>query len=459
MTARQEARVGSRATDGARWSYETQRAPHVGEILQTARERKGVDLTRAERETKIRARHLAALESGDVADLPALVYAKGFLRNYSTYLGLDAEEMLARWRREIDQPSTAETPRLKPPPQPITAPDRRLKLTTGLIVALALASIVFAFVGYIGLQLVRFTQNPEISLNGPSIRQLQPGAERVVLSGGGTPSSLVTARGTDDTFRTTTADTRGQWTLDLPVAKGRNDFTITTTDAETARESEPLQVIATVPVLDMPGVVGDVAPALPEGVDTSNLSGTPSAELVLTSPQEGFQSADGAVKVEGTSDAESVVVSLQWLGNLDRERAAPEPLQLPVEEGVFRGRLQLPKGRWQVSVAAAIDGGTPAISTIPVRSLADKMIVTVSAVEGYTRIKIVGQDEKVLADGIRLEPGQSRTFRVDPDVLLQVGNARAAHVTVDGVDYGAVGKKAEAATWQLLQGQKPAPVS
>ena len=47
MTARQEARVGSRATDGARWSYETQRAPHVGEILQTARERKGVDLTRA----------------------------------------------------------------------------------------------------------------------------------------------------------------------------------------------------------------------------------------------------------------------------------------------------------------------------------------------------------------------------------------------------------------------------
>jgi cytoskeleton protein RodZ len=111
MTARQEARVGSRATDGARWSYETQRAPHVGEILQTARERKGVDLTRAERETKIRARHLAALESGDVADLPALVYAKGFLRNYSTYLGLDAEEVLARWRREIDQPSSAEAPR------------------------------------------------------------------------------------------------------------------------------------------------------------------------------------------------------------------------------------------------------------------------------------------------------------------------------------------------------------
>jgi hypothetical protein len=459
MTARQEARVGSRATDGARWSYETQRAPHVGEILQTARERKGVDLTRAERETKIRARHLAALESGDVADLPALVYAKGFLRNYSTYLGLDADEVLARWRREIDQPSSAEAPRLKPPPQPITAPDRGLKLTTGLIVALVLATIVFAFVGYIGLQLVRFTQNPEISLNGPSIRQLQPGAERVVLSGGGTPDALVTARGTDDLFRTATADARGEWTLDLPVAKGRNDFTIITTDVETARDSEPLQVIATVPVLDLPGAVGGEIPALPEGVDTTNLSGTPSAELVMTAPQEGYQSADGRVKVEGTSDAESVVVSLQWLGNLDRERAAPDPRELPVEDGVFRGTLQLPKGRWQVSVAAAIDGGTPAISTVPVRSLADKMFVTVSAVDGFTRIKLVGPDEEVVADGIRLEPGQSRTFRVDPEVILQVGNARAAHVTVDGVDYGAMGKKAEAMTWQIQQGQKPATPS
>ena len=108
MTARQEARVGTQATSESTWSYETQRAPNVGEILQTARERKGVDLARAERETKIRARHLMALESGDLADLPAQVYAKGFLRNYSTYLGLDADEMLARWRKEIDQPRSAE---------------------------------------------------------------------------------------------------------------------------------------------------------------------------------------------------------------------------------------------------------------------------------------------------------------------------------------------------------------
>ena len=48
-----------------------------------ARERKGVDLYRAERDTKIRARYLAALERGEYRELPGAVYTKGFLRNYA----------------------------------------------------------------------------------------------------------------------------------------------------------------------------------------------------------------------------------------------------------------------------------------------------------------------------------------------------------------------------------------
>ena len=65
-----------------------------------ARERKGVDLYRAERDTKIRARYLAALEHGEYAELPGAVYTKGFLRNYALYLGLDPEDVIRQWRRE-----------------------------------------------------------------------------------------------------------------------------------------------------------------------------------------------------------------------------------------------------------------------------------------------------------------------------------------------------------------------
>ena len=68
----------------------------VGERLRDAREIKGIDLFRAERDTKIRSKYLAALEDGDFTDLPGDVYTRGFIRNYATYLGLDADEIAAR---------------------------------------------------------------------------------------------------------------------------------------------------------------------------------------------------------------------------------------------------------------------------------------------------------------------------------------------------------------------------
>src|SRR5664279_5287605 len=72
----------------------------VGERLRDARETRGVDLFRVERDTKIRTKYLAALEDGDFTDLPGDVYARGFLRNYASYLGLDADDVEEEWRRE-----------------------------------------------------------------------------------------------------------------------------------------------------------------------------------------------------------------------------------------------------------------------------------------------------------------------------------------------------------------------
>ncbi len=110
-------------------------APTVGETLQAARERKGVDLYRAERDTKIRARHLAALESGDYTELPGSVYTKGFLRNYALYLGLDPEELLSRWRDEQDYGRKGEPVQVTPPPQPLTEPRRGFTFSPGILIA------------------------------------------------------------------------------------------------------------------------------------------------------------------------------------------------------------------------------------------------------------------------------------------------------------------------------------
>ena len=103
------------------------------ERLHAARERKGVDLYRAERDTKIRARYLAALEQGEYRELPGDVYTKGFLRNYALYLGLDPEEIVGQWRRERgDAPRSEARPR--PCREPIAQPRPGLQFSPGIVV-------------------------------------------------------------------------------------------------------------------------------------------------------------------------------------------------------------------------------------------------------------------------------------------------------------------------------------
>ena len=100
-------------------------------MLRTAREAKGVDLARVERDTKIRERYLSALEDGDYAELPGAVYTKGFLRNYGAYLGLDTEYLIDLYRLESSQPTEREAHRAhaapadQHPPQPAVRASRR----------------------------------------------------------------------------------------------------------------------------------------------------------------------------------------------------------------------------------------------------------------------------------------------------------------------------------------------
>lgn len=63
----------------------------LGDTLRDARQARGISLETAERETKIRAKYISALEDDNLAGLPGPVYARGFLRNYAAYLGLDPD--------------------------------------------------------------------------------------------------------------------------------------------------------------------------------------------------------------------------------------------------------------------------------------------------------------------------------------------------------------------------------
>jgi cytoskeleton protein RodZ len=83
----------------------------LGETLRQARLDKGVSLADAARDTRIRRAYLEALEAEDPAALPAAVYARGFLRTYAEYLGLNPQSMV-----DLYQPTTRRepTPTLRP---------------------------------------------------------------------------------------------------------------------------------------------------------------------------------------------------------------------------------------------------------------------------------------------------------------------------------------------------------
>lgn len=80
----------------------------LGSWLRQAREAKRLSLEDVERETRIRAQFLAALEEEDFSKLPGDVYARGFLRNYARFLGLDPQEALQRYKALLAQPNNAE---------------------------------------------------------------------------------------------------------------------------------------------------------------------------------------------------------------------------------------------------------------------------------------------------------------------------------------------------------------
>lgn len=83
----------------------------IGEMLRRQREARGLSLRDAQIETKIRTRYLEALESGDFAAIPGEVYAKGFLKTYGEFLGLDGAELLRMYREATGVAVPQESPK------------------------------------------------------------------------------------------------------------------------------------------------------------------------------------------------------------------------------------------------------------------------------------------------------------------------------------------------------------
>jgi cytoskeletal protein RodZ len=113
----------------------------LGEILAARRGERGLTIQQAAAATRIRAHYLSALESDELERLAAPVYAKGHLRTYARYLGLDPEPLVEMLHTKAQDPH-----RLLSIGKLAMRP--RMVLTTPALAAAALVLLAGAFSGY-----------------------------------------------------------------------------------------------------------------------------------------------------------------------------------------------------------------------------------------------------------------------------------------------------------------------
>lgn len=132
-----------------------QGAGQIGPILEKRRLEKGLSLKEVEQATKIRTRYLEGLEREDPTVLPDPVYARGFLKTYANFLGLDGERLSrelrdrrsSRRERQLNHevPGTSDFERPLITPGGVGEAERR-RVSGATVLTVALAVLVLAAV-------------------------------------------------------------------------------------------------------------------------------------------------------------------------------------------------------------------------------------------------------------------------------------------------------------------------
>jgi hypothetical protein len=146
----------------------------LGNTLSRARRARGITLEDAERDTHVSRRYLQALEIEDFNIFPAPVYARGFLRTYSRYLGLNPDELLRVFPNGDLAVDITPLPTVARPPAPMVN------------VNWVVAGLVMLFLFAAGLLLIGGGDDPTLVSETPRQTVVPSGVNSQVLNSGQT---------------------------------------------------------------------------------------------------------------------------------------------------------------------------------------------------------------------------------------------------------------------------------
>ena len=422
----------------------TDQVHRLGEVLRGAREAKGVDLPRVERETKIRERYLSALERGEYRELPGSVYTKGFLRNYGAYLGLDPEYLIDLYRLETT--AAADRPTAPTPPRPLAGRrSRAFVVTPGAVVAGILTILVGAFIAYIGYGLVTFARTPELRITDPAGNVSNHRDLSITIRGITAPNATVRLSNLTEN-PTVQADGSGAFEVTVPLLPGSNVARLIAHDPVTGRDSEVEE--RTIVVATDPGA-SPSAPAVALEVAEPADGATVGGEVAIG----GTAAAGAAVTVSATlveapgltftvTDAAGEAVSLS-----PADPVPPGPATLTAgPDDAFTGSLSLAPGTWELTIVT--DASAPVVRTVTVGQPSGlRATVSIDGAESYVELEEDGAP--TASSGSIAADGDEITLEAEDALRIRVGNAGAVRVTVNGIALGVMGADGAVVEWRI----------
>jgi cytoskeletal protein RodZ len=136
----------------------TEAGSSVGQTLKRKRLERGFDLADIARETRIPLRHLEAIEQDNYDRLPAYPYAVGFVRNYTKFLGLPADQIVQQFKSETTLLDPSVTVTAVEPLDESRVPSR------GLVIGSILAGVaLLSAIAYFALR----TPEPDVAEETP----------------------------------------------------------------------------------------------------------------------------------------------------------------------------------------------------------------------------------------------------------------------------------------------------
>jgi cytoskeleton protein RodZ len=436
----------------------------IGADLRAGRVRLGQDIPDLANILRIRSEHLLAVEQGRFADLPAPVYAVGFVRTYAEHVGLNGEDAIRRFKEEAE--GLPHHTRLSFP-----TPEEESRVPRGWLLAVAGIVAVLVYAGWYyaenkdrlnladvpavperladKAEPVQVSQEPQIRLQAPAAAVQKP-AEPII------ETTEVETTEVARTEEVVTAVEPASVTPDAVVTPSTTDEMTPggqAVEAEVAAAVEPVQVVTTQPA----------STETPERIDEPVATSEPAQPVTPSvTPQDvAVASTTEPVEPVGQGSGTPVAsVSEQPAAEVSTPAPAQEPvavvaevkvattIEQPVQQSVVTPEVVEDK---VVSVAPTDDppANPPAAQDTPTEKTdipaatpdADRKKeafgspVSQSRVEIYARVdvwvQVTSQDGEALLSRI-LRQGDSYYAPLDQSVFLTTGNAGALQILVDG---------------------------